>query len=85
MGRGPRGYRRSDASIREELSERLMWDDDIDVSEVEIEVKDGVVRLSGMVLDREDKFRIEEIAAEISGVREVENQIRHKRRGWTSR
>ena len=81
-GRGPKNYRRPDPRIKEDLSERLMWDDEIDASDVEIEVRDGVVLLTGSVQDRRDRWRIDDIAEQVPGVREVTNRIRHAgRRG----
>jgi osmotically-inducible protein OsmY len=75
-GRGPRNFRRSDAHIQEDLSERLYHDQLIDSSDVEVEVRDGVVLLTGTVSDRDDRWRIEDIAEQIAGVREVTNRIR---------
>src|SRR5256885_12501149 len=46
VGRGPKGYRRSDERIREEVMERLTFSPDIDASDVEVEVQDGVVSRS---------------------------------------
>ena len=75
-GRGPKGYRRPDPQIQEDIGERLMWDDDIDASEVEVEVRDGVVLLTGTVQDRRDRWRIEDVAEQVRGVREVTNRIK---------
>ncbi len=75
-GSGPKGYRRSDERIREDLCERLWRDDHADVSEVSVDVKDGTVTLQGTVRERRMKHRIEDIAAACPGVRDVENRIR---------
>lgn len=75
-GRGPRGYRRSDSSIREELCERLTRDPVIDPSDVEVVVGEGDVLLVGTVDDRETRRRIEDLAYAVAGVREVENLLR---------
>ena len=75
-GRGPRGYRRSDSSIREELCERLTHDAAIDPSGVEVVVGEGDVLLVGTVDDRETRRRIEDLAYAVSGVREVDNLLR---------
>jgi osmotically-inducible protein OsmY len=75
MGRGPRGYRRSDERIGEEISERIArsgaWADDVEVS-----VNGGEVTLTGMVDDRREKLIIEEISDSVYGVKDVHNQIR---------
>jgi hypothetical protein len=74
-GRGPRGYRRSDDRIREEVSDRLTEHGWIDASELDVEVHDCVVTLKGDVDSRQEKRMAEEIAESISGVRDVNNQL----------
>jgi hypothetical protein len=75
-GRGPKGYVRTDARIAEELNERLSDDDTVDASEIELEVRDGVVTLTGSVGHRWMKHRAEDIAEACSGVKDVDNRIR---------
>lgn len=48
----------------------------LDCSNVEITVREGIVTLTGDVAARADKHRIEQIAADVSGVKDVENQLR---------
>jgi len=78
-GRGPKGWRRSDERIREDVCERLTMHPDVDATDVEVQVRDSEVTLSGVVDDRHAKRMAEEIAESISGVREVNNQIRIRR------
>jgi hypothetical protein len=73
---GPKGYKRSDDRIREDLCEHLMDISEIDVSDVSIEVRDGHVTLEGTVPQRGMKYDIEDIAATTLGVTDVENNIR---------
>ncbi|WP_354682514.1 BON domain-containing protein [Cupriavidus necator] len=73
---GPKGYQRSDERIREEICERLAHARHVDVRDVEVEVQGGVVRLSGNVQDRRQKYSIEEIADDVFGVREIHNAVR---------
>jgi len=75
-GRGPKGYQRSDDRIKEQLSDRLMDDDDIDATEITVEVKNGEVTLTGTVNSREEKRAAEDIAEQSPGVREVQNHLR---------
>jgi hypothetical protein len=75
-GRGPKNYIRSDERIREDISERLSDDDHLDASEIEVQVSQGVVTLTGTVEERWEKHRAEDIAGNCSGVRDVLNQIR---------
>lgn len=75
-GRGPRGYRRSDDRIREDVCDCLTDDPYIDASNLEVTVKDCEVTLSGTVVRREDKRRAEDLAERISGVKDVRNNLR---------
>jgi len=79
VNRGPRGYKRSDERLREEVCERLGRDWDVDASDVEVNVANGEVTLSGSVDDRRQKFRAEHLADGVWGVNEVHNQLRVKR------
>lgn len=81
FGRGPRGYQRSDDRIREDVCDRLCDDPWIDASDVEVIVRSGEVTLTGMVRDRTDKRRIEDVVEDITGVREVHNNVRVSQ-GW---
>jgi hypothetical protein len=75
-GRGPKGWQRSDDRIREDVNERLTDHPHIDASEIEVQVQNGEVTLSGTVEDRHAKRLAEDIADSVSGVRDVHNQIR---------
>lgn len=78
-GRGPRGYRRSDDRIREDICDRLTEDHDIDASDIEVRVEGGEVTLEGTVDERRLKWLAEEIASRCSGVLDVHNHLRVKR------
>jgi hypothetical protein len=75
-GRGPRGYQRSDDRIREEICERMCDNAELDASAIEILVLSGEVTLQGSVGDRYDKRLAEDLTQDVSGVREVNNQLR---------
>jgi len=75
-GRGPKGYQRSDDRIREDVSDRFTEHGDLDASEIEVDVSQGVVTLSGSVDDRWGKRLAEDIAERVPGVRDVMNQLR---------
>jgi osmotically-inducible protein OsmY len=75
-GRGPSGYVRADASIADEIIDRLTEDAALDASEILLQVDDGVALLTGNVPVRAMKHRAEDIAAEARGVRDVRNEIR---------
>ena len=74
--RGPRSYRRSDERIREDICESLIREDRVDVSEVTVDVEDGVVTLEGHVPVRRMRYLIEDVAAACRGVTDVNNRIR---------
>jgi hypothetical protein len=74
--RGPKGYKRSDDRICEDLCEHLMDLSDIDSSDVSVTVRSGCVVLEGTVPVRSMKYEIEDIAAQTLGVCDVENNIR---------
>lgn len=84
VGRGPKGYRRSDDRIREDVCDRLTDDPQIDASDIEVAVTNAEVTLTGLARERDDKRRAEDIAESISGVREVHNSLRIKRDEDTS-
>lgn len=74
-GRGPKGYRRSDERIREDVNDRLTDDSWLDASDIEVKAEKGMVTLTGSVGSRDDKRRAEDIVMSISGVKDVINQI----------
>ena len=76
VGRGPKGYQRSDDRIREEICDRMTEDAMLDASEIEVDVRQGEVTLAGSVTSRDQKRRAEDVAERISGVRDVTNQLR---------
>lgn len=75
-GRGPRGYRRSDDRIREDVCEALTEDPRVDASRFEVRVQGGEVTLTGTVQSRDEKRLAEELAERVSGVTDVQNQLR---------
>jgi hypothetical protein len=78
-GRGPKGFKRSDERIQENVSEALYYHKDIDASEIEVGVKDAVVTLSGSVGNRFQKYLAEDVADSIPGVEEIRNRISVKK------
>ena len=77
-GRGPKGYRRSDARITDDINDRLTDDPYLDASDIDVKVKDAEVTLEGFVSRREDKRRAEDLAETILGVDHVQNNLRVK-------
>jgi hypothetical protein len=75
-GRGPKGYKRSDERIHEDVCERLTEDPFIDASNIEVAVTEGEVTLNGTVSSRGLKRRAEDLAEMASGVAHVQNNLR---------
>lgn len=75
-GRGPKGYQRSDERIREELNDRLTAHGLIDATEIEVRIQGGEATLTGFVDSRDAKRAAEDVAEDVPGVREVNNQLR---------
>jgi osmotically-inducible protein OsmY len=75
-GKGPRDYRRSEDRIKEDVCDRLADDDYVDASNINVQIQNDEVVLSGTVNSREEKRRAEDVVESISGVRNVENRLR---------
>lgn len=79
FGKGPKGYKRSDERIKEEACQALWRHSDIDASDVEVSVADGVATLSGTVPERQMKRMAESAIENLEGVDDVRNEIKVKR------
>lgn len=75
-GVGPKGYKRSDERVKDEVCDILERHGAIDASDVEVTVLDGVVTLTGTVPDRPMKRMAESALDNIPGVKDVNNQLR---------
>ena len=76
VGKGPKGYRRSDARILEEVQEALSRDGSVDASEIDVSINNGEVTLTGTVASKQQKRDAEDCAEDVSGVTDVHNQLR---------
>ncbi len=75
-GKGPKNYTRSTERIKEDASDRLSDDSLVDASNIDIEVKDNELTLSGTVGSRNEKRRAEDLVENVSGVSNVQNNLR---------
>jgi osmotically-inducible protein OsmY len=80
MRRGPK-IARSDGRILEDVCDALMADGWVDATGIEVAVDDQDVTLTGEVAEREQKWRAEDVAESVLGVRAVINRIRVRRPG----
>ncbi|HEY8946822.1 MAG TPA: BON domain-containing protein [Polyangiaceae bacterium] len=78
-GKGPKNYTRSDDRIREDVCDRLSYDDEVDASDIIVTVQQGEVTLEGTVEDRRAKHRAEDIADSVNGVKDVHNRLRSRK------
>ncbi len=74
-GRGPKGYKRSNERIHDEICEILERHPLVDATDIEVEVKDGLVTLKGSVNDRNQKRFAERALDRVRGVDDVRNEI----------
>ena len=74
-GKGPKGYRRADARILEDVCDRLTDAEDVDATHLECTVENGEVALGGTVHTPAERRRAVEIAESVSGVLAVRGLI----------
>lgn len=66
----------SDANVAASVEMRLLWNDTTGALDIDVDVEDGVVTLTGPVNTEEERQMAERIARRTDGVREVENKLR---------
>lgn len=81
VGKGPKGWKRSDERIQDDVCEQLSRHPELDASEIEVSVESGEVILAGTVEERYYKRLAEDVAEQVFGVTDVRNQIRIQRPG----
>ena len=80
-GVGPRGFRRSDERIVDDVWVMLADDPLIDARDMTVEVQDGEVRLRGTVPGRRMRRRAWLLVDGVSGVHDVLSELRVRRDG----
>lgn len=75
-GKGPKGYQRSEERIREDVNDALEAHGHIDASDIEVEVSEGLVTLSGSVDSRQAKRIAEQAVETVRGVKDINNELR---------
>jgi hypothetical protein len=75
FGKGPKGYARSDERLKEDISDRLMRDFEVDASDINLEVRNGAVTLTGSVVNRQTKHYVEDLVERCIGVRDIDNRL----------
>lgn len=67
---------RTDAELKADLMEKLDAIPTVNASEIEIDVENGMVILSGQVDTNQTRFQVERTARRIAGMRGLEINIR---------
>jgi hypothetical protein len=75
-GKGPKDYQRSDDAIRDDVCETLTRHGNIDASDINVSVHNGEVTVSGNVPDKHMRREVEDVLDDMSGVKDVNNQLR---------
>lgn len=75
-GTGPKGYRRADSRIADDVNDCLTHDHHVDATHIDVVVSGGEVALNGTVRDRGQKRRAEDVAHAVAGVTHVQNNLR---------
>ncbi len=66
---------RTDDAIHDEVMRRLSSDRDVRGGAITVDVKGGVVTLSGKVREEKQKARAERVTKKVKGVKQVVNQL----------
>jgi osmotically-inducible protein OsmY len=60
---------KTDAQVQQNVMDQLKWDPSIHAAEIGVEVKNGVVTLSGEVSSYSEKWNAEQVALRVAGVK----------------
>ena len=85
FGKGPKGYQRSVARIKDDACEILARDFELDASGITVDLEERVLVLRGEVASRRDKRRAEWLLEELPGIDDIKNLISIKKssvEGW---
>ncbi|HYD25113.1 MAG TPA: BON domain-containing protein [Croceibacterium sp.] len=75
-GRGPANYSRSDERILEDACDALTEDWGVDARNIQVSVVNAELTLDGTVPSRDQKRRAEDCVEDLSGVKNVQNNLR---------
>jgi osmotically-inducible protein OsmY len=69
------GVMRTDDEIKKDVEDELKWDPDIDATDIAVNVKSGIVTLTGFVPSYIQKFEAEKDAKRVQGVLGLANDL----------
>jgi osmotically-inducible protein OsmY len=67
-----------DEDIRRDVEAELLWEPDVNATDISVKVKDGVVTLTGFVRKYSEKYEAERVAKRVLGVKGVANDLEVK-------
>ncbi len=74
-GFAPRNYQKTDQQILNEVCERLTLHGELDVRDIDVHCRNGVIRLEGSVPSRWMRRAIEAVTESVYGVADVEDEL----------
>lgn len=74
--KGPRNWKKSDETLREEVCEALYESGFLDASDIDVKVEGGLVFLRGSVESRTAKREAERCAEEVNGIHDIQNELK---------
>ena len=74
-GKRSMGQTMDDQYVETKVNAALMGDPDTDAGDIDVEVRNGVVQLSGFVSSAAEKKRATEVAMGVKGVKKVDNAL----------
>lgn len=77
-GKGPRNYVRSSDRIIDDIVHAFTVDRHLDASFIDVDVVGDEVHLTGYVDSRISRWRAEDLAAEVPGVKTIINQLQNR-------
>jgi len=66
----------NDQNLKRRIIEQLLWNDNINANEVDVEVKEGNIKLTGLVPNYTAKLSATHNCSKVAGVKKVENFLR---------
>ena len=76
---------RTDEDIRRDVEAELVWEPDLDSTDISVKVEDGIVTLTGFVRSYTEKYDAERVAKRVLGVKAVVNDLVVKLASGTER
>jgi HSP20 family molecular chaperone IbpA len=74
-GKGPNNWSKSDVNLQEEVSVILAMSPQVDATDIEVKVEQGIVYLNGSVPDRKMKREAERCLDGVKGIKDIHNRL----------